>query len=192
MEDAIGNDNPSICVLLSGGIDSTACIHFYKEQGADVSTVFIDYGQKAANRELVSAKRISRYFNVAFEKFTWTGKRIDKTGLILGRNAFFLTAVLMEIPYNTRIISLGVHAGTDYIDCSASFIGKMQAIIDDYTNGNIQLGVPFIKWHKIDIWNYCKIRDLPLELTYSCELGLDQPCGKCQSCRDLEVIYAST
>jgi 7-cyano-7-deazaguanine synthase len=188
--DAVGYNRLSVCVLFSGGIDSTACIHFYKEQGAEVSAVFIDYGQRAAKRELLSAQRISHYYNVAFERFSWMGKRIDKTGLILGRNLFFLTAVLMEVSFRPRIISMGLHAGTEYVDCSVPFTEKMQAILDDYTNGTIQLGVPFIKWHKIDIWNYCRTHSLPLELTYSCELGLDQPCGKCPSCRDLEAIYA--
>jgi len=191
VNDAMGYNSPSICVLFSGGIDSTACIHFYREQGAEVSAVFIDYGQKAAKRELISARRISHFFDVSLEKFTWTGKRLDKTGPILGRNAFFLMAALMEISPRTRIVSMGIHAGTEYVDCSASFLDKMRGIIDDYTGGMIQLGVPFIKWQKIDIWNYCKNRDLPLELTYSCELGCDQPCGRCQSCRYLEALHAS-
>ena len=32
-------------VLLSGGIDSSCCVAFYRQAGHDVTSVFVDYGQ---------------------------------------------------------------------------------------------------------------------------------------------------
>ena len=42
-------------VLLSGGIDSMACIHFYLNQGYSIEALFCDYGQPASVREMESA-----------------------------------------------------------------------------------------------------------------------------------------
>jgi len=44
-------ESPAL-ILLSGGIDSTACVHYYLDQKFDVKAVFIDYGQKARKNEL--------------------------------------------------------------------------------------------------------------------------------------------
>jgi hypothetical protein len=43
---------------------------------------------------------------------------------------------------------------------------------------------------KAAIWDFCKSRMAPLELTCSCECAIDQPCRQCQSCLDLEVPHA--
>jgi 7-cyano-7-deazaguanine synthase len=67
----------------------------------------------------------------------------------------------------------------------------MQSSFDLYTDGCIRIGVPFIKWNKRMIWDYCKTKKIPLEITYSCELGQDQPCGQCLSCKDLEALHVS-
>lgn len=184
--------NPRVWVLLSGGIDSTACTSFYLSQGLKVHAVFVDYGQVAALREANAAKAIAKYFHIPFERFKCLGFRRKTAGLIRGRNAFLLVSALMEIPDNVGILAIGVHAGTNYLDCGSSFIRKMQAIFDMYTGGRVRIGTPFLKWTKRDIWKYCKSQEVPLELTYSCERGVNQPCGKCLSCHDLEVLYAGT
>lgn len=43
--------------------------------------------------------------------------------------------------------------------------------------------------NKIEVWEYAKSKRVPINLTYSCELGLKQPCGKCPSCKDLIILY---
>jgi 7-cyano-7-deazaguanine synthase len=182
----------NVYVLLSGGIDSAACVAFYLEQGFSVQGIFIDYGQVAAQREADAAKAIARHFNILFDRVAWSGLHKKGAGLICGRNAFLLIAALMELPECAGILALGIHSGTEYIDCTPAFVQKMQSILDIYTQGRIQIGAPFLKWAKQEIWKYCKYRGVPLELTYSCEYGIDQPCGKCLSCRDLEVLYACT
>jgi predicted subunit of tRNA(5-methylaminomethyl-2-thiouridylate) methyltransferase len=51
--------NPEAWVLLSGGIDSTACAAFYLSQDFQVHAVFVDYGQVAARREADAAKAVA-------------------------------------------------------------------------------------------------------------------------------------
>ena len=66
----------------------------------------------------------------------------------------------------------------------------MQSIFDIYKNGLIKIDAPFLTFYKSQIYDYCIKEKVPLNLTYSCELGLKQPCGKCLSCKDLEKISA--
>ena len=186
------SNSAKVRVLLSGGIDSSACVAFYLEQGFSVNSIFVDYGQIAAPREIEAARAIARHYNIPFSRLTWSGLHRKKAGFIRGRNAFLLVAALMELPEHAGILALGIHAGTHYQDCSLSFVRKMQSIFDTYTQGKIQIGAPFLNWEKSDIWVYSKSQGVPMELTYSCERGKDQPCGLCLSCRDLEILYASS
>jgi 7-cyano-7-deazaguanine synthase len=177
-------------VLLSGGLDSSACVAFYKNLNFSVHGIFIDYGQIAAKRELSAARSISKYYDIPLHQLKWSGLNQKGAGLIVGRNAFLLMAALMELPLSSGILAIGIHAGTNYLDCSKSFVKEMQSLFDLYTGGCIQIGAPFIGCNKKDIWDYCISNDVPVQLTYSCEKGLKQPCGQCLSCKDLEVLYA--
>ena len=38
--------------LVSGGIDSTACINFYKNLNFDVEAIFVDFGQPSRKENL--------------------------------------------------------------------------------------------------------------------------------------------
>lgn len=180
----------AVAVLLSGGIDSTACAAFYLELGFLVHGLFVDYGQAAVQPEVKAAKAIAAHYNISLVMLRWHGQREKREGLVLGRNAFLIFGALMEVPENVSILATGVHSGTDYFDCSPSFVKSAQSLIDMYTGGALQLGVPFLNWSKGDIWSFCKSQQVPVELTYSCERGEAQPCGKCLSCRDLEALYA--
>lgn len=186
------NKQSTVSILLSGGIDSAACVAFYLEQNFGVHGVFVDYGQVAAERELGAAKAVAMHYHIRIDRLAWTGLHTKKGGLIVGRNAFFLVGALMELPNSTGIVAIGIHSGTEYVDCDPIFVRRMQSMFDAYTNGRAQIGAPFLKWTKRDIWTFCRSHEVPVELTYSCELGLDQPCGKCLSCRDLELLHACT
>jgi len=180
-----------VLVLLSGGIDSCACVSYYIAQGASVNALFIDYGQISSQREADAALKICENYNISLDKVTISGFKSFSDGYILGRNSLLLYTAIMSFRHAAGIIALGIHSGTNYSDCSQEFIKVMQASFDIYTDGCIQIGAPFIKFNKLGIWNYCKSENIPVQLTYSCELGRDQPCGKCLSCKDLEALYAS-
>lgn len=179
-----------VTVLLSGGVDSAACAAFYLEQGFLVHGLFVDYGQAAARRESKAARAIAAHYNIPLGLLRWHGQREKREGLILGRNAFLIFGALMELPEDVSVLAIGVHSGTDYLDCSPPFVETAQSLIDAYTGGTLQLGVPFLNWSKSDIRSFCKSRLVPVELTYSCERGVAQPCGTCLSCRDLEALHA--
>lgn len=70
--------NPSLhqcTVLLSGGLDSAACVSFYLEHRFLVSAIHFSYGQAAESNELRAARSIASYSMI---KASWAKKRVRK------------------------------------------------------------------------------------------------------------------
>jgi 7-cyano-7-deazaguanine synthase len=183
---------PEVIVLLSGGVDSTACIDFYMEFGRPPYGLFIDYGQPAAAQEIRSATSVARHYSIPLKYLKLRGRKPKSAGLIAGRNSFLICTALMECPLSVSIIAMGIHSGTGYADCSESFLAHMQAAVDLLEPPRVHLAAPFITWTKADIYAYCHQRRVPIELTYSCEQGGLRPCGQCLSCKDREMLHART
>jgi 7-cyano-7-deazaguanine synthase len=179
-----------VLVLASGGIDSTACINFYKNLGFDIEAIFIDYGQLARKKEYKAIFSITKFYSINLTRISISNSKQFKEGLVTGRNAFLCFTALMNFSKENGIIALGIHNGTGYYDCSEKFLKQIQAIFDEYSQGTIKLGTPFLNFNKKEIWDYCILEKVPLEFSYSCESGKKQPCGKCLTCKDLESIYA--
>jgi len=181
-----------VIILLSGGIDSTACINYYLSQKIKPLGLFINYGQAVAERELNSAEEVSRYYKIKLEKIKISLGRTFKDGEIEGRNALFLFAALTKYSDYAGIIALGIHTGVPYYDTGKRFFIDMQNIFTSYTDGRIKLDAPFLKWDKPMIYQYCLDNHVPIELTYSCEKNGKKPCGQCNSCLDRSKLNVST
>ena len=186
------SSQPEVFVLLSGGVDSAACLQFYSEMDRPICALFIDYGQPSAGPELSSAHAIAQHYSIQLTEAQWCGPSAKRAGLIPARNAFLILAALMERPSTVSGIVVGVHGGTDYTDCSRSFMAAMQGVTDLYENGAVQILAPFLSWQKIDVYEYCNAHGVPVNLTYSCEEGGPPPCGSCLSCKDRELFHAGT
>lgn len=180
----------NVVVLLSGGIDSFACANFYQEQGLQIQSLFVDYGQVAAEMERHSARQIAHHLSIQHRELVINDAGKKLSGKIMGRNALILFLALSEFNKENGIVGIGVIKGSQYYDCSSDFVSHMQRVFDGYTNGCVKIGVPFRDWSKLDVWRYFNDRGLPVELTYSCELGVNPPCGCCLSCRDMEALDA--
>ncbi|MBZ5514742.1 MAG: 7-cyano-7-deazaguanine synthase [Acidobacteriia bacterium] len=177
-------------VLLSGGIDSAACVAFYLKLGHPVEGLFIDYGQPVHAAEKASAKKVARHYSIPVEGVVCQGPKVAFCGEVLARNAFLVMAAMLYKPQWTGLIALGVHAGTSYYDCSGEFVADISRIMDRYADGRIVLGAPFLHWTKAMVWEFCLQNDVPVDITWSCEVGPAKPCGTCLSCRDLEAVHA--
>ena len=176
-------------LLLSGGLDSAACLDFLVSNSYKVKCLFINYGQAALKKERSSARKISKFYKSPLQELNLQNIKIKKAGYIQGRNLFLFSTALMVAKFKKGIISSGIHKGTSYLDCSPLFHAKVQEIYDIYTEGRIRVFSPFAEWNKNDIWEYCQQKNVPINLTYSCERG-GKPCGKCLSCIDLKYLYA--
>ncbi len=175
-------------VLLSGGVDSSACLALLKNQGINLSCLFINYGHSAAKREYSAASAIANFYGVPLRQITVSGFQQWGAGFVPGRNAFLLHTALMAATFQKGMIAIGIHAGTSYRDCSSYFLKQMQCSFDVYTDGRISISAPFLDWTKREIWEYCLQERLPLELTYSCEAGHEHMCGQCLSCVDRGLL----
>jgi 7-cyano-7-deazaguanine synthase len=176
-------------VLLSGGLDSLACIVHYRLAGKSVSGLFIDYGQPAAKHEIAAVSRLATVLHLPVATVTVNGIAINR-GFIRGRNALLLQLGLMHSADECGIVALGVHAGTSYADCSPYFIYEAQRMFNIYMDGAIQVDAPFLAWTKREIWEFLLKYDAPVDLTYSCERGGDQPCNQCLSCQDIHALWS--
>ena len=181
------HDTPT-WLLLSGGLDSSACLAFFAAQNVTVECLHVSYGQPAAERELAAALAVSRHFSVPLNVLHWSGSPATSTGLIAGRNAFLLMGALIHIGATPALLALGIHDGTPYFDCSPRFLSALQALFDSYCDGQVRISAPFLAWSKHQIHAYSQRMNLPTGLTYSCETGTDPPCATCLSCQDRHVL----
>jgi 7-cyano-7-deazaguanine synthase len=175
-------------VLLSGGLDSAACVAFFQSQGFLVKPLFVDYGQCSGAEEERAAQAIANHFGATLSCIRCSGTAKKASGLVTGRNAFLLCLALLELDSAPTVLSAGIHAGTDYWDCSDRFAETMQVLVDGCAGGRIKLNFPFLRWNKRQIFDYCLAHKVPVELTYSCEAGTPRPCGNCLSCRDRKAL----
>lgn len=180
----------SVDVLVSGGIDSTALLAFYRSQRLSVRGLFVDFGQPAAREEARAAKTVCRHYEVPLSTMTVKCAATFSPGGILGRNAFLLFAAVRTCGTRTGMIAIGIHEGPPYYDCTEGFLKSIQTVVDGYAAGSIKVAAPFLKWGKQVIWEFCKKARVPVESTYSCEKGGVRPCGKCLSCKDREALDA--
>lgn len=184
------NQESKVHLLLSGGIDSAACLQYFKSIGATVCPLFVDYGQPAREAEKKSAESISEFYGVRLRAISVHGVLIPSSGEISGRNSLLISAALLDMNPGVGLISLGIHSGSPYFDCGTLFVQLWDKLLFGYTDGKVQLSVPFLQWTKPDIVSFCADHNVPLSLTWSCESNATSPCGKCLSCKDREFPNA--
>lgn len=176
-------------VLLSGGLDSATALAARRESHGDFTALFVDLGQPARVEEEASARKLAQHFDVTLDVVTVSGLRVG-VGLIPGRNLLLLSVALTASAAEGGMLTMGIHAGTAYWDCSAGFVATAQAVLDGYGNGRVQLNAPFLALRKPDIVRLAHSLEVPLDLTYSCEQS-GGPCGCCVSCQDRASIDAA-
>ncbi len=153
-----------------------------------VEAMFVDYGQLAARREQLAAQAIAEHLGIPLSVITLKGLAKHGAGEVVGRNAFLILSAIVLRPWRAGIVALGIHSGTAYYDCSPSFAKAMSSILAEHTDGALILLAPFLEWNKKQVYDYFTSVNLPIDLTYSCEAGSDEPCNVCNSCRDRSVL----
>jgi len=177
----------NVLVLVSGGLDSAACLQYYLAHDQDVEALHVSYGQMAEEREALAASAVCKFYGVPLVH-TWLKNVVAGHGEIAGRNALLLSIALLRLGSGaTSIVGIGIHAGTTYADCSPAFVATTQRLFDLYSGGRIVIDAPFVAWSKKDIYQFMGDSSV-VELTYSCELGASQPCGQCRSCHDVRRL----
>ena len=198
-------------VVLSGGQDSTTCLHWAIDRfgRTNVSSITFDYGQKH-RIELECAREVAAAAGVAniclpIDTFTALGgdaltdmaipvsdEADQETELpvtfVAGRNLIFLTfAAAHAYRHGIQHIVTGV-AQTDYSgypDCREETMVALQRAITLGMDREFTIHTPLMHRSKKETVELA-VRLGVLEamaLTHTCYNGLRPPCGECQACR---------
>lgn len=189
-------------LLCSGGLDSTTLAYWLREQSIGFVPLFLDYGQHCVEKEWDTLRQVLP------SDCACQPERIDVSGifrtstsrLIVEPDLWTETVVDddLYIPYRTLLFfSIGaacaqsrnllhVYSGfinsnhAKEIDCSAQFLNKLDALAEDV--GPVRFHMPFRYWSKSQVVQEAVRLDVPVGLTYSCQLFSDTPCGACPNC----------
>jgi 7-cyano-7-deazaguanine synthase len=107
-----------------------------------------------------------------------------------GRNLLFLAmAGAYAETIGAQELWIGVNAldYSGYPDCRPAFIEQMEQVLATALKAGvdgqpIQICAPLIHWSKSEIIRNGSIIGVPYELTTSCYVGGELPCGSCDSC----------
>lgn len=105
------------------------------------------------------------------------------------RNGLFLaSAASIALSKGCEVIYYGAHsddaAGSAYPDCSTEFNDAMNEAIYLGSGKQVRIEAPFVKWTKSEVVKEGLRLKVPYELTWSCYVGADTPCGVCGTCID--------
>lgn len=184
MGGSLGGTNSPVLLLAGGGIDSTLCMHRIHEANLPFRSLHIDYGQQASGHEWKAVKNASALFGGDAVQIKISSEKIFHPGEVSGRNAAFIFLALMHLNPEERLICLGIHAGTPFFDCSKRFFGSSAQLVAEHTDSRVRLIAPLLDYTKPEIVSLYRGAGIPLDITYSCQQGIDDGCGLCHSCLD--------
>ncbi|HYL34799.1 MAG TPA: 7-cyano-7-deazaguanine synthase QueC [Bryobacteraceae bacterium] len=206
------NRKPAVC-LLSGGLDSAACLAVARREGFECHALSFDYGQRH-RVELDAAARVARSLGAAEHLVLPINLRlfggsaltadieVPKAGLSAGipityvpaRNTIFLALALgwAEVLGSSDIF-IGVNAidYSGYPDCRPEFIEAFERLANLATKAGVEgrartkIHTPLIQLSKCAIVKLGAELGVDFGLTHSC-YDPDQDgraCGLCDSCR---------
>ena len=201
----------AVC-LLSGGLDSSACLAAARREGFRCYALTIDYGQRH-RAELEAAARVARSLGAeahrvlrldlrAFGGSALTAEiAVPKDALAPGipvtyvpaRNTIFLSlALAWAETLGAEDIFLGVNAVdySGYPDCRPEFLRAYEEMANLATKAGVEgrqrlrLRAPLLELSKAEIVRLAVELGVDLSLTHSCydPLAGGRPCGHCDAC----------
>jgi 7-cyano-7-deazaguanine synthase len=194
-------------VVFSGGMDSATLLYYLLDRGDSVEAIGVNYKQRH-DKELICAAKLCHALGVRFDvldlsslsKFLIGSSQSDpsiavpfgrydeptmKLTVVPNRNMFLLAAAgAVAVARKCDILAYGAHAGdhTIYPDCRPEFIEAMTVAFRLCDWHPLRLEAPFSLLSKGDICRIGLTLGVPFELTWTCYVGEDQPCGKCGAC----------
>ena len=200
-----------VLISLSGGLDSATLLgQLVKEYGnKNVIAVSFNYGSKHNAYELHAVRQLESYYNIEVINIEMTNitkhfeSNLLKTGaeipkghheeesmkltVVPARNMIFASILTgIAISKKATNIYLGIHAGDHaiYADCRPEFYYRMKRVIEQVSNGRVELLAPFLMLSKNQIVRIGSALNVPFNLTRTCYKDQPIACGKCGSCTE--------
>ena len=191
----------SIVTLVSGGLDSTLVACLAKEEGVHQFPLFVDYGQRARERELTACRQamaslalpepqvadLSGYGRLIRSGLTDTGLRVIEDAFTPGRNMLFLlTAAALAVQKMADAVSIGLlHEDTSlFPDQTSAFLANAEQMIELCMGRRIRVLAPLAMFHKHEVVELAQSKGI--SGTYSCHMGGAKPCMDCISCNEFK------
>jgi 7-cyano-7-deazaguanine synthase len=196
------------CVVLSGGMDSTACLHWALHKFSEVRALGFDYGQPHRDAELVAAGRIAARNSVPFATIALAdtlhsgllsavpqhvdGPAGPHPAFIPFRNLVFLSVAgsraLRWWPGEAQIslvFGACLEDANGFKDCRQDFVSKTEAALNAAVDQTVRVHAPYSATSKRDIISSVMLAFpsglADLQESWSCYAGKG-PCGTCTPC----------
>ena len=187
----------SLVNLVSGGLDSTLVGVMTREEGLEVHPLFIDYGQRAGQREWETCQSvhaqlgltapirmdISGFGRVIRSGLTSEEMDVKTDAFTPGRNLLFLLmggAYAYQVGASSVAIGLLAERFSLFPDQRAEFMQQAERTIEVALGRRIRVVTPLAEFCKADVVKLAQEKGI--SGTYSCHMGGNQPCGRCISC----------
>jgi 7-cyano-7-deazaguanine synthase len=193
--------------LLSGGLDSTVAFAIRARDA--VLALTVDYGQRAARREIASARKTAARYRVPHRvlKLPWLAggaltdrsRRLPRPDIaraadtrksaaavwVPNRNGVFIAAAaaLAESLKASRIVvGFNREEAATFPDNSAPFLDAANRALRFSTANGVAVESPTLRWDKKRIVREAKRRGIGLGDVWPCYEGGKAWCRKCESC----------
>jgi 7-cyano-7-deazaguanine synthase len=203
---------PKAIILLSGGLDSATVAAIALQDGFETIAISFRYGQRHI-KELQAAAKIAQilgikeHYLVDINLAQWGGSALTDTSIdvpqtgvepnlipityVPGRNTVFLSIALsLAEAKAAEAIYLGINAVdySGYPDCRPEYLQAFDRLAQLSSKAGLEgkapkLVAPLVMDSKVEIVRRALNLNVPIEATWSCYLGEEEPCGSCDSCR---------
>jgi 7-cyano-7-deazaguanine synthase len=187
-----------IVPLTSGGVDSFVMTLLLKKEGHELFPLFIDYGQLAREKEWMACQSVCRFLGLEPRRIDISGfgksipSGITNNKLDVEKNAFLPTRNLLFLVLgaaygytkSANVVAIGLLSNPIFPDQTRNFIQAAQKSITMSLGTNTVVLAPLISLDKRDTLRLARKYELPLNITSSCHLGGEKPCGRCISCKE--------
>ncbi|MEN6349632.1 MAG: 7-cyano-7-deazaguanine synthase QueC [Syntrophomonas sp.] len=190
--------------LLSGGLDSTVSMLLVREEAEVILALTIDYGQRAALREIEYSRDICREYGIAHRVIElpfmkeFSSGLMEESGLAVNqpwvpnRNGLFLNlAAGFAEDRGAGLVICGFNReeGIDFPDNSREYVSCVNEALAFSTKNGVKVTSMVQGMDKVEIYQAAARLGLKADRMWSCYLGGGQPCNTCPSClRNMEAL----
>jgi 7-cyano-7-deazaguanine synthase len=201
------------CVLVSGGVESSALLVDALRRYASVTPLYVRnrlfwetseffwlrrFLKKIKSPKLKPLKNLELPMSVVYVRhWSTTGTNVpsassdDKMVYLPGRNILFLSkAASFAALEGISTLEIGVLKGNPFSDSSEFFFKKISEVLSLGLGRPMVVKAPFRKLKKEDIIS--RFKELPFDLTFSCiSPKKNRHCGVCNKCAERKRAFFS-